>query len=96
MIQFNTEEQKLICLYDPGCRDGLIRQLHEMMECLQPDEDSLEALADSVLKKIRRMTDDEYFELVSELPPFYPLEDDSFLDGAADPDNDLGLDEEPE
>ena len=80
MIHFNTEEQKLICLYDPGSRDGLIRQLHEMMECLQPDEDSLEALADSVLKKIRRMTDDEYFELVSELYPFYPLEDYSFLD----------------
>ena len=27
MIRFNTEEQNLICLYDPGSREGLIHEL---------------------------------------------------------------------
>ena len=80
MIRFNTEEQNLICLYDPGSRDGLIHELHEMQKDLMPDEDDLEALTNSVLKKLERMTDDEYFEVVQVLDPFYPLEDESYMD----------------
>lgn len=80
MIRFNTEEQKLICLYDPGSRDSLIHELREMQKDLMSDEDDLEALTNSVLKKLEHMTDDEYFEIVQALDPFYPLEDESYMD----------------
>ena len=80
MIRFNTEEQNLICLYDPGSRDGLIPELHEMQKDLMPDEDDLEALTRSVLEKLERMTDNDYFEVVQALTPFYPLEDEPYMD----------------
>ena len=63
MIRFNTEEQNLICLYDPGSRDGLIHELREMQKDLMSDEDDLEALTNSVLKKLERMTENEMAEL---------------------------------
>ena len=80
MTSFTTEEQNMICLYDPGSREGLIHELREMQKDLYPDEDDLKALSRSVIKKLKRMTDDEYFELVKQLSPFYPLDDYSFLD----------------
>ena len=36
MTTFTTEEQNLICLYDPGSREGLIHELHEMQKDLMP------------------------------------------------------------
>ena len=80
MIRFNTEEQNLICLYDPGSREGLIYELREMQKELTPDEDDLEALTRSVLEKLERMTDAEYFKVVEALAPFYPLDDEPYMD----------------
>ena len=80
MTTFTTEEQNLICLYDPGSRDGLIYELREMQKELTPDEDDLEALTRSVLEKLERMTDAEYFEIAEALNPFYPLDDASYPD----------------
>ena len=80
MIRFNTEEQNLICLYDPGSRDDLIYELREMQKELTPDEDDLEALTRSVLEKLERMTDAEYFKVVEALAPFYPLDDEPYMD----------------
>ena len=72
MTTFTTEEQNLICLYDPGSREGLIHELREMQKDLMPDEDDLEALTRGVLTKLERMTDAEYFEVAEALSPFYP------------------------
>ena len=80
MIRFNKEEKNLICLYDPGSRDGLIRELRKMQKALMPDEDDLEALTRSVLAKLERMTDAEYFEITEALNPFYPLDDEAYPD----------------
>lgn len=80
MTVFTTEEQNLICLYDPGSREGLIHELREMQKDLMPDEDDLEALTRSVLAKLERMTDAEYFEITEALNPFYPLDDESYPD----------------
>ena len=80
MIHFNKEEKNLICLYDPGSRDGLIRELRKMQKALMPDEDDLEALSRSVLGKLERMTDAEYFEITEALNPFYPLDDEAYPD----------------
>ena len=80
MTTFTTEEQNLICLYDPGSREGLIHELREMQKDLMPDEDDLEALTRSALTKLERMTDAEYFEIAEALNPFYPLDDASYPD----------------
>lgn len=80
MTTFTTEEQNLICLYDPGSREGLIHELREMQKDLMPDEDDLEALTRSVLTKLERMTDAEYFEVTEVLSPFYPLDDEPYMD----------------
>ena len=92
MIRFNTEEQNLICLYDPGSRDGLIYELREMQKELTPDEDDLEALTRSVLEKLERMTDAENFKVVEALAPFYPLDDEPYMDE----DSALGWSDNPE
>ena len=75
MVQFNTEEQNLICLYDPGSRDGLIHELQTMQEFLLPDERNLRALTRRVIRKVKRMTDEEYEELEKALFQDYPLEE---------------------
>ena len=75
MVQFNTEEQNLICLYDPGSRDGLIHELQTMQEFLLPDERNLRALTQRVIRKVKRMTDEEYYELEKALFQYYPLEE---------------------
>ena len=80
MTVFTTEEQNLICLYDPGSREGLIHELREMQKDLMPDEDDLEALTRGVLTKLERMSDAEYFEVAEALSPFYPLDDEPYLD----------------
>ncbi|MBQ8162045.1 MAG: transposon-transfer assisting family protein [Clostridia bacterium] len=80
MTTFTMEEQNLICLYDPGSRSGLIYELREMRRELMPDEDDLEALTRSVLRKLERMTDEEYFEVTQALVPFYPLDNESYMD----------------
>ena len=80
MTVFTTEEQNLICLYDPGSREGLIHELHEMQKDLMPDEEDLEALTRSVLAKLECMTEAEYFEIAEALNPFYPLDDESYPD----------------
>lgn len=80
MTTFMTEEQNLICLYDPGSREGLIHELREMQKDLMPDEDDLEALTRGVLTKLERMTDAEYFEVAEVLSPFYPLDDEAYPD----------------
>ena len=80
MTTFTTEEQNLICLYDPGSRDGLIYELRKMQKELMPDEDDLEALTRGVLEKLERMTDAEYFKVVEALAPFYPLDDEPYMD----------------
>ena len=78
--EYVYEEQNLICLYDPGSREGLIHELREMQKDLMPDEDDLEALTRSALAKLERMTDAEYFEIAEALNPFYPLDDASYPD----------------
>jgi hypothetical protein len=80
MTTFTHEEKKMICLYDPGSRDGLIHELHEVQKELTSDEEDLEILTRSVLEKMERMTDAEYFKLVEALAPFYPLDDESYMD----------------
>ena len=56
MNALTFEETNLLCIYNPGTRQGAIEALTEMRGHLQADEDELLALTDSTLAKLRAMT----------------------------------------
>ena len=63
MNALTFEETNLLCIYNPGTRQGAIEALTEMRGHLQADETELLALTDSTLAKLRAMTDAEFDEL---------------------------------
>lgn len=63
MNALTFEETNLLCIYNPGTRQGAIEALTEMRGELSPDETELLALTDSTLAKLRTMTDAEFDEL---------------------------------
>ena len=75
MITFTDEEINLICIYDPGNREGTIYELRDMMSFLTPEETDLKTLAEGVIAKLEQMTDKEYDELSDELTPEYSFDD---------------------
>ena len=75
MITFTDEEINLICIYDPGNREGTIYELRDMMSFLTPEETDLKTLAEGVIAKLEQMTDKEYDELSDELTQEYSFDD---------------------
>ena len=63
MGNFTFEEINLLCIYNPGTREGAIEALAEMRGYLEPDEAELLALTDTTLAKLRAMTDTEFSTL---------------------------------
>ena len=63
MGNFTFEEINLLCIYNPGSRQGAIEALTEMRGYLTPEETELQDLTDSTLDKLRNMTDAEFAEL---------------------------------
>lgn len=59
--RFTKEESMLMMLYNPGSREGLIRELAGMKVQLAPEEKKLAKLTDKVIGKLKSM-DDETFE----------------------------------
>ena len=59
--RFTNEESMLMMLYNPGSREGLIRELAGMKVQLAPEEKRLSRLTDKVIKKLNAM-DDATFE----------------------------------
>ena len=59
--RFTKEESMLMMLYNPGRREGLIRELAGMKVQLAPEEKRLSRLTDKVIKKLNAM-DDATFE----------------------------------
>ena len=57
------EEMNLLCIYNPGSRQGAIEALTEMRGYLTPEETELRDLTDSALGKLSSMTDAEFEEL---------------------------------
>lgn len=53
----------LLILYNPGTRLGLVQELRLMQCYLMPDETALRELSESVIKKLKLMTDAEFAEL---------------------------------
>lgn len=63
MNALTFEEMNLLCIYNPGSRQGAIEALTEMRGYLTPEETELRELTDSTLSKLRAMSDAEYAAL---------------------------------
>ena len=63
MNALTFEETNLLCIYNPGTRQGANEALTEMRGHLEPDEAELLSLTDSTLAKLRAMTDAEFDKL---------------------------------
>ena len=62
-MDFTNDEMNLMCIYDTGCRTGLINALSEMRKELSTDEIVLRELTDSVLNKLSDIPDEDYAKL---------------------------------
>ncbi len=62
-MNFTNDELWLIYIYEAESRIGTICELKMMHKDLTDDETELQELTDSVLKKLRHMTDKEYLAI---------------------------------
>ena len=69
MPDFSEEEITLMCLYNTGSRQGLIRELNDMVPYLGVDETELRHMAQSVLQKLDEMTDTQFDAMSREWEP---------------------------
>ena len=69
MPVFEPDERNVICLYNTGSRQGLIKELNEMLPYLDADQDALRDMAQSVIQKLDSVTDAEYKAFCAELEP---------------------------
>ena len=60
MNALTFEEMNLLCIYNPGSRQGAIEALTEMRGYLTPEETELLDLTDSTLARLRAMTDADF------------------------------------
>ena len=64
MENFSIEEINLMCIYDTGTRSGLLNELENVLPILVKDEAELSELIQTVIAKLRRMSDLDYSQLV--------------------------------
>ena len=69
MMNFTIEEINLMCIYNTGTRTGLIEALENMTGYLMKDETELRRLAESVIARLRAMTDSDFHMLQDSLVP---------------------------
>ena len=62
-MTFNSEELMLMVLYNPGTRLGLMQELRLMQCYLMPDETALRELSETVIEKLKLMTDADFSEI---------------------------------
>ena len=69
MMNFTIEEINLMCIYNTGTRTGLIEALENMTGYLTKEETELRGLAESVITRLRAMTDLDFHMLQDSLIP---------------------------
>ena len=62
-MNFTNDEMNLMCIYNTGSRESLMRELREMRGELSPEETELRELTDSALTKLCAMTDEDFAQL---------------------------------
>ncbi len=63
MMNFTHDELNLMAIYNTGTRRGLMAELEAMRVHLDEDETELQALTDSVLRKLTDLSDEAFTEL---------------------------------
>ncbi len=71
---FTYEEINLMCIYDTSSRKKLIAELTKMRKYLEPDEAGISELTDSAIRKLEKISDDEFAKLEL-VPDFVEGED---------------------
>ena len=69
MMNFTIEEINLMCIYNTGTRTGLIKALENMTGYLTKEETELRGLAESVIARLRTMSDLDFHMLQDSLIP---------------------------
>lgn len=67
MSKFTVEETNLICIYHSGTRADLVTELSEMQKYLKQDEIELLKLTNSVIDKLKEISDNDFESFVIEL-----------------------------
>ena len=62
-MNFTNDERNLMCIYNTGSRENLMRELREMRGCIGADQPELLAMTDSALQKLGKISDEEFAEL---------------------------------
>ena len=72
MVTF--EERQLMAIYNTGTRKGLLEELMEMQSYISAEEEELNKLTASAIRKLQEMSDDDYAAL-DLVPEFIPDEE---------------------
>jgi len=62
-MNFTNDEMNLMCIFDPGTREGLVDELTAMRKYLDDDEIELRIMTDTVITKLKAMSDEAYAQL---------------------------------
>lgn len=57
------EERQLMAIYNTGTRRGLLEELTEMQSYISAEEEELNKLTASAIRKLQEMSDDDYAAL---------------------------------
>ena len=72
MVTF--EERQLMAIYNTGTRKGLLEELIEMQSYISAEEEELNKLTASAIRKLQEMSDDDYAAL-DLVPEFFSDEE---------------------
>ena len=59
-MNFTNDEMNLMCIYNTGSRESLMRELREMRGYIGADQPELLAMTDSALQKLENISDEEF------------------------------------
>ena len=62
-MNFTNDEMILMCIYNTGSRESLMRELREMRGYIGADQPELLAMTDSALQKLDKISDEEFTKL---------------------------------
>ncbi len=62
-MNFTNDEMNLMCIYNTGSRESLMRELREMRGYIGADQPELLNMTDSALQKLGKISDEEFTKL---------------------------------
>ena len=62
-MNFTNDEMNLMCIYNTGSRESLMRELREMRGYIGADQPELLSMTDSALQKLDKISDEEFTKL---------------------------------